>query len=82
MIVRYYTRQAGNLQAHDRRQRLPLGQDVMNHLARHAKRPRVARDGQADLGKNIFPENLARMYGWQSVLTIHRFLVPRGGVHG
>jgi hypothetical protein len=60
-------KQAGDLQAHDSGQRPPLRQNVMDHLARYAEGLRNGRSGQASLGKDVFPDNLPRMYGRQSV---------------
>jgi hypothetical protein len=49
--------QAGNFQAHNRRQGFPLSENSMDHLARHAQRSCRGSNRQADFGKNILPED-------------------------
>src|ERR1035437_4452450 len=72
-------KQAGHLQAHDRRKGLAPRQNVVKHLAGHAKSLGPGRPGQADRRQDIFLDNLARMDGRQSVLSRHSFF-PNGSL--
>jgi hypothetical protein len=64
------TKQSGHLQAHDGRQGFAPRQNVVQHLAGHAKSFGRGRHGQADRRQDVFLDNLARMDGRQSVLSL------------